>query len=298
MGKTTIAWATHSWNVSDGCTEPRGDPACAHCYARGLAARFGTKPNHPFHGVATMIEGYSRWTGVVRPRPSALAEPAKWREPRRVFVDSMADLFHELLPFDYVARVFDVMAAEPEHTFLVLTKRPERMLDFAVRGWPDRSWPSNVWAGTSVGVQRFMAPRWASLAQVPARVLFMSCEPLLEPLVLPPPIPGGRGLSWAIIGGESGREARPCDEEWIRSLVRQCREIGAAPFVKQMGTVWARGRGAADAKGEDPGEWDEDLRIREFPGAAVLKKDNDNNNKVEALSRREVRDAPSEHISQ
>ena len=282
MGKTTIEWATHSWQVSVGCSEPRGAQACARCYARGIAARFGEVKGHRYEGVAKFVNGYSRWTGKVEPLRETLDEPFHWKKPRRVFVDSMADLFHEFLPFEYIQEVFEVMALNPIHTFMVLTKRPERMAQFADfwrEAFPEPArWPANVWAGTSIGTQKFVEPRMKALLQVPAKVRFLSLEPLLEQLDLSEFYPKlctthlmrlccGRtpSIHLMIIGGESGRGASSLELDWVRSLIKQARVMGASPFVKQLGSAWAKTNESVASKGGDMDAWPEDIRVREIP---------------------------------
>jgi protein gp37 len=197
--------------------------------------------------------------------PEALDLPRSWRKPRRVFVNSMSDLFHEGVPFDFIEDVFATMAETPRHAYIVLTKRAARMAEFVA--WLAGEWGPfqlpNVTLGVSVGTRERL-PEIEILRQTPAAIRMVSFEPLLEDL-------GDvdlRGIDFAAIGGESGPKARPCDVAWIRSLVAQCRTANVAPYVKQLGTAWARaapGRGHADRKGADMSEWPEDLRIRHFP---------------------------------
>ena len=176
-----------------------------------------------------------------------------------VFVCSMSDLFHPAVPWDFLWCIFITMRDAP-HIFQVLTKRPGRMAAFA-KNLP--YWPSNIWAGVSVETAQYLA-RLDVLARVPAKVRFVSCEPLLGPLDLRPWL-AGPGPAWVIIGGESGPNARPLDLNWVRDILHQCREAGVPVFVKQLGTVWARQNGARDWKGENPQEWPQDLRVREWP---------------------------------
>ena len=193
-----------------------------------------------------------------------LDQPLRWRKPRRVFVNSMSDLFHEDVPVPFVARVMDVIRATPHHTYQILTKRAERMLEFfgVVAVGEGFVPPPNLWLGVSVENQATADARIPLLLQTPAAVRFLSCEPLLGRMEIRGPRQtcgdcdrciGGRpdqcdlgfhrgalhpdGIHWVIVGGESGPGARPCDVGWIHALVRQCREAGVPAFVKQLGAA-------------------------------------------------------------
>ena len=237
-----------------------------------------------------------------------LDEPLRWHKQRTVFVCSMADLFHEQVPDEFLDRVFAAMALAPRHTFQVLTKRPERMRGYLAAARPriaeairvmggctfgasvmfyvadladsvlglagtahGDEWPlPNVWLGTSAEDQERANERIPLLIGTPAAVHFVSLEPLLGPIVLPDGwIPkglrGGPRLDWALIGGESGPQARLMDIAWARSLVAQCRAAGVTPFCKQLGSVWARQNGSTDSHGGNIAEWPDDLQVREWP---------------------------------
>ena len=246
----------------------------------------------------TSIEWTDRtWNPVTH--ENRLLDPLSWRKPSKVFVNSMSDLFHEDVPDAFIDKVFAVMALAPQHTFQVLTKRPERMraymsntrgaegvicrVNTAGRDIPKGSWWKgehtswpwrNVWLGVSVEDQPRADERIPLLLQTPAAVRFISAEPLLGPIHISNQfIPW---LDWVIIGGESGPYARPCDLAWVRSIVAQCNTASVACFVKQLGARPIAGRmphpddmfiRLASRKGGDPAEWSEDLRIRQFPGA-------------------------------
>lgn len=199
-----------------------------------------------------------------------------------IFVNSMSDLFHEDLGADSIQAVFDVIFRAKQHVYQILTKRAKRMSEMLPhvryatgQKWADSPEP-NVHLGVSVEAKDVLE-RIDWLRRTPARVRFVSVEPLLEEVDLSPYLGDAelkqgplRGVDWAIVGGESGPGARPCEPEWIRKVVRQCQERGVPVFVKQLGSVWARkaGQGADgpfDSKGGDPEEWPEDLRVREFP---------------------------------
>ena len=217
--RSPIEWTEATWNPVTGCTQL--SPGCAHCYAKRLAERFRGVPGHP----------YERGFDVVL-RPERLEQPLRWRRPRTIFVNSMSDLFHESVGADFVAAVFDVMARARWHTFQVLTKRPGRACALA----PSLPWPAHVWLGVSVENQRWTT-RVDALRGIPARVRFLSCEPLLGPLDL-----DLRGVHWVIAGGESGPRARPMRPEWARAVRDQCLAAGVPFFFKQWGAHDASGR--------------------------------------------------------
>lgn len=331
---SSIEWTDATWSPTRGCTKIAA--GCRNCYAETFAERWRGIKGHPYE------QGFDPRTA-----PDKLTEPLKWKKPRRIFVDSMSDLFHEAFAFEYIAAVFGIMAAcadrEMGHTFQVLTKRPERAIEFfnwlsmptdkdgnaddlhrknvlhesvkfalgydhpdrpavnVLRGWP----LPNVWMGTSISTQADADKNVAVLLKIPAAVRFVSAEPLLGPIdfFCNDDVRGGsksnvlqladisdgapshdRAIHWVIAGGESGPGARPCDVEWIRSIVRQCKAAGVPCFVKQLGrfpqhdlgdghgdnrirplTKAVTGRSLNDRKGGDPSEWPADLRVREWP---------------------------------
>ena len=216
--KTTIEWTDATWNPVTGCTKV--SPGCAHCYAEAITLRF--KRGGPFLPGKTTI----------RLHDDRLEQPSLWRSPHMIFVNSMSDLFHEEVPFDFVDRVFEVMRECNWHTYQVLTKRPERMLEYAESRADGVAWPAHVWAGTSVENQYWADRRIPLLRQVSATVRFLSCEPLLRPIDLRAHLDS---VQWVIVGGESGPRARPSNVEWIRDLRDQCQERGTAFFLKQLG---------------------------------------------------------------
>jgi len=210
---TSIEWTDATWNPVRGCTKV--SPGCKNCYALRFAERFRGVPGHPFE-----------WGFDLRLVPEKLEEPLRWRAPRRIFVNSMSDLFHERVPVDYIRRVFDVMGRAPQHQFQILTKRSARLVQLANR----LPWHSNVWMGVSVESQRYSA-RARELAQVPARVRFLSVEPLIGPISDLPL----DGIHWVIVGGESGWRRRPIEEDWVREIRDQCESRGVPFFFKQWG---------------------------------------------------------------
>lgn len=207
-----IEWTEATWNPVTGCTKV--SPGCAHCYAETFAERFRGVPGHPYE------QGFD-----LKLWPERLELPLKWRRPRLVFVNSMSDLFHEDIPVGFIAQVFDTMRRAEQHTFQVLTKRPERARLLAA----ELPWPSNVWMGVSVENQRWVT-RIAHLRELPAAVKFLSCEPLLGPLRL-----DLNGIDWVIVGGESGHRARPMGVAWAREIRDQCLGAGVPFFFKQWG---------------------------------------------------------------
>ncbi len=204
-----------TWNPVTGCTKVSA--GCRHCYAERMANRLQRMDNVRYRG------GFS-----VTLHEDLITAPTRWRTPRRVFVNSMSDLFHEKVPADFIRRVFNTMAACPQHTFQLLTKRSERLRELA----PELPWPRHVWVGVSVEDQRAVY-RIADLLTIPAEVRFLSCEPLIGPLHSLPLT----GVSWVIVGGESGPGARPMQRTWVESIRRQCREAGVPFFFKQWGGV-------------------------------------------------------------
>lgn len=209
---TTIDWTDATWNPVRGCSQV--SPGCAHYYAKTFAERFRGVPGHPF------AQGFD-----LRLVPEKLDLPLRWKEPMRIFVNSMSDLYHEDVPESYILRVFDVMRQAPRHTFQILTKRHERLAQLA----PRLPWAPNIWQGVSVENNRW-AMRADALRAVPA-VRFLSCEPLLGPL--------DRldlaGIHWVIGGGESGPGHRPPRAEWARGLRDMVTSAGIPFFWKQNG---------------------------------------------------------------
>ena len=216
--KSAIEWTDATWNPVTGCTKV--SPGCAHCYAETITLRF--KRGGPFLPGKTTI----------RLHEERLDDPRSWRAPRRVFVNSMSDLFHEEVPLEYVRKVFQKMETYDTHIYQVLTKRPERMLEFVERSMGQSSWPDHIWAGTSVENQYWADRRIPILQKVPAKVRFLSVEPLLKAVDLSPYL---SSLHWVIVGGESGHRARPMREEWALRIRDDCAELGIPFFFKQWG---------------------------------------------------------------
>ena len=213
--KTNIEWTSATWNPTVGCTKI--SEGCKHCYAEVMHRRLTAMGT---------TDKYARPFTDVQPWPDALDIPLHWREPRQIFVDSMSDLFHDNIPADYVAEVFNIMEQAHWHTFQVLTKRAERLVELA----PDLKWPPNVWMGVTVE-SALHVHRARALAKVPAAVRFLSLEPLLGPI----PVLPLKKIDWVIVGGESGVRARPMATEWAQQVRDQCTAKGVAFFLKQLG---------------------------------------------------------------
>jgi protein gp37 len=215
-----IEWTDATWNPIRGCTKV--SPGCAHCYAETFAERFRGVPGHPYE------QGFD-----LRLVPEKLTEPLRWSRPRMVFVNSMSDLFHEDVREDYIETVVRVMERADWHTFQVLTKRSQRMRDLLQSRLRSAASLPHVWWGVSVENRRHGLPRIEHLRAAPAKVRFLSIEPLLEDL-------GTldlRDIDWVIVGGESGARARPMQEAWVRSIRDQCHQAGVPFFFKQWGGV-------------------------------------------------------------
>jgi protein gp37 len=335
MTQSATEWTDRTWNPVRGCA--RVSPGCERCYAERQAHRF-SGASQPYEGLTVLGKHGPRWRGEARFIPSMLDAPLKWREPQRIFVNSMSDLWHQDITNEQIAAVFGVMAACPKHTFQVLTKRPDRMNQWFAwheklvrdREWRNERWrlcenealeclgellPAsgclakwplrNVHIGVSCEDQQRAAERIPLLLETPAAIRFVSAEPLLGELDLEHFMEaecwgdcncdylygyepgcrrnGGDGyltrkLDWVIVGGESGPGARPCNVDWIRSIVKQCADAGTPCFVKQLGAapfVLDVDEAAAvetfprlklgDRKGGEMSEWPEPLRVRQFP---------------------------------
>ena len=210
---SAIEWTETTWNPLTGCTKV--SQGCKHCYAERMAKRLHGM-GHPNYANGFKLTLHEHLLEV----------PLTWSRPRLVFVNSMSDLFHPDVPLEFVQRVFDTMVRAPRHTFQVLTKRSERAADLASA----LPWPSNVWMGTSVEMQRY-TERIDALREIPAQTRFLSLEPLLGPLVHL----DLSGIGWMIVGGESGPKARPMAEEWATGIRDQCLDQRVAFFFKQWG---------------------------------------------------------------
>lgn len=312
MAETSIEWTEKVWNPVRGCSMV--SVGCEQCYAMKTAHRF-SGPGGTYEGLTERGPKGPRWNGKIILAHAHLRDPLHWQTPRTIFVNSMSDLFHEDIPIEFLHQVFAVMALTQQHTYQILTKRPERMHAMLteqkpyenfwalVEGhaqriyadlYPDEDqesgvmWPAvhgplpNVWLGVSVENQQAADARIRILLHTPTAVRWISAEPLLGPVDLSAsltirahPSP----LDWVVVGGESGRGARPCEVAWIRSIVQQCRATGVACFVKQLGAkpIWTNPAAVSeydepwgdvrleDKKGGAMEEWPNDLQVREWP---------------------------------
>lgn len=298
---TTIEWTEQTWNPTTGCD--RISPGCDNCYALTMAKRLKGMGQAKYQN-----DGDPRTSGPgfgITGHPDTLGEPLRWKKPRRVFVNSMSDLFHARVTTSLITDVWKIMAATPQHTYQILTKRASRLAPILAKVHAELGLTEplpNVWLGVSVENQKYADLRIPALLAAPAAIRFLSCEPLLGPAWIgdyiwqPCTCCDGEGhdeacapcadtgcdsghirkLDWVIVGGESGPGARPMDTAWAGSLIKQCRDAGTAVFVKQLGTVWARDTawggktvaGHGDTKGGTPDYWPTHLRVREYPTPA------------------------------
>lgn len=270
--KTKIEWTDATWNPIRGCS--RVSDGCRHCYAEGQAARIILMDRG--RGVAEGDGAYDgllakggQWNGKIKVVVDAMEQPLRWSKPRFIFVTSMSDLFHENVPADVIDRVFAIMALAPQHTFQILTKRPERMIEYmqglqaaaddwapktvdgvftptnvlnirylhrkmGATGFPRVAWPlPNVWIGVSVENQEAADERIPLLLKVPAAVRWLSMEPLLGPVDVRAWL--GTGIDWVVAGGESGPQARPMHPQWPREIRDQCAAANVPFLMKQWG---------------------------------------------------------------
>lgn len=294
--KTGIAWTDATWNPVAGCT--RVSEGCRKCYAERATYRLGQRLGiKKYAGLVTLRGGEPHWTGELRLWEPHLDQPLRWKKPRRVFVNSMSDLFHEAMPDAWIDRVVKIMVQAPQHSFQVLTKRPERMRDY-LRARPvlvnvDTNqhvpWPApHIWWGVSVEDQATANARIPVLLEMPALVRWVSYEPALAAVDFSRWIAGQPRVNWIVVGGESGSQARPFHLNWARDVIVQAN--AAAVFVKQMGAhphddvagrtyclsaawlqsscgagSWSRSRAFKHRAGADPSEWPESLRVQEYP---------------------------------
>jgi protein gp37 len=226
MAETSIEWTDATWNPVAGCTVLTA--GCTNCYAMRMAARLEAMGTAKYRGLTRKSGRRAVWTGKIRLDYASLDTPRTWSKPRKVFVNSMSDLFHDDVPIEFIARVWDVMKETPRHTYQILTKRPERMAQVLVQ----RSFEilPNVWLGTSIEDGRVLN-RLDAIRRVPAAIRFVSLEPLIGSVA-----EGDlTGIHWAIVGGESGPRAREMKPEWVDEIESMCRSSGTAFFFKQWG---------------------------------------------------------------
>ena len=235
---SSIEWTEATWNPTTGCTKV--SHGCTNCYAERMSFRLKAM------GQPRYKDGFK-----LTLQDDVVDLPLKWKKPRVIFVNSMSDLFHKDVPDEFIKRCFDVMRDASQHKFQVLTKRPERVVDIA----GDLGWAKNIWMGTSVENKQTIE-RVRLLQKVPAKVRFLSVEPLLGPVKRLPL----KGIHWVIVGGESGPKSRPMDIEWVRDVRNQCANAKVPFFFKQWGAFGADGvRRSKKANGRelDGKEWSE-----------------------------------------
>lgn len=228
MADTSIEWTDATWNPVAGCAIVTA--GCTNCYAMRMAARLKAMGVDKYRGLTRKTGGRAKWTGKVRLDEASLSIPTSWRQPRKVFVNSMSDLFHPDVPVTFIGRVWQVMEECDRHVFQILTKRPERMADI-LTAERFKVLP-NVWLGTSVEDNE-VVDRIDDLRRVPAAVRFVSLEPLIGSVNKA----DLSDIQWAIVGGESGPKARPMDPGWVDEIKGLCDEAGTAFFFKQWGGV-------------------------------------------------------------
>ena len=217
---SNIEWTDATWNPVRGCTKI--SPGCKHCYAETFAERWRGIPDHPYG------QGFD-----LRLVPEKLSEPLKWRRSRRIFVNSMSDLFHEKVEPKFVSAVLDTMRLADWHVYQILTKRSARMLEQVKNQHGDLESLNHIWLGVSVENRKHGVPRIQHLRDTPAALRFLSIEPLIEDLELL----DLRDIDWVIVGGESGPKARPMERSWVLSIQQQCQEAQIPFFFKQWGGV-------------------------------------------------------------
>jgi protein gp37 len=226
MAASDIEWTEATWNPIAGCSVL--SPGCTNCYAMRMAARLQAMGMAKYAGTTRKSGKRHVWTGRVNIDKTALTAPLAWKKPQRIFVNSMSDLFQDKADVAFIRQVWRVMESAHWHSFQVLTKRPERMLEILSK--PDFPTLPNVWLGTSVESEDYLG-RIDLLRRVPARIRFISFEPLLGPIA----DPDLGGIHWAIVGGESGPRARPMDAWWVEELRDTCERQRVAFFFKQWG---------------------------------------------------------------
>lgn len=274
MGKTKIEWCDWTWNPWIGCTKV--SPGCSNCYAEHLMDKRLGRVQWGDQGTRSRTSD-AYWKGPLK--WNAKLEGTGRRE--RVFCASLADVFertavnHDSQVADWRFDLWDLIDKSPNLDWLLLTKRPENILDVVPWSWHNQrvadqsawrrgsikaKWPTNVWTGASIENQK-VVERLPELCKVPGRH-FLSIEPLLGPINL-----GDlQGIDWVIIGGESGPNVRPMKLAWVEDILAQCRAANIPMFLKQLGTSWAKANDAAHSKGGEPDEWPAHLRVRMMPG--------------------------------
>ena len=271
---TKISYVDATWSPVIGCT--KCSPGCENCYAEKMAFRLmameRSRLENELGGKYSQVIGrIGGWTGNIICDKSALDKPLHWRKPRRILVPSMGDLFHEKVPFGFISDTYEVTAKCPQHDFYFLTKRPEKAAEFYRKYvWKPRT--PNIHLGVTISTQKEADEKIPILLQIPAAHRWISIEPMLEEIDLFRSMPCGyycsedvghvdhntlRGINGIVVGCESGPKRRPCDPDWIRSIVQQCKAASVKCFVKQ---IEINGKVS-----HNPAEWPEELRVRDLP---------------------------------
>lgn len=227
--KSDIEWTDATWNPMTGCSKISA--GCANCYSERIVKRWGGSFKYKFH-------------------PNSLAQPGDWKKPRKIFVCSMSDLFQEEASDEEIRQVFEAMGAGPQHTYQILTKRIERVMEWHLKRPTRINLPSNIWIGTSVENQEMARRRIPELIKVRAKIRFLSVEPMLGPVSI---YSWRKDIQWVIVGGESGPKARPLKPDWVRALRGECKALGIPFFFKQWGGLRPK-QGGRDLDGRI---WDE-----------------------------------------
>lgn len=269
---THIQWTEITWNPVVGCSMV--SPGCTNCYAMKMAHRLSHIPQtaSKYKGTTRKSKGENVvWTGNVNVCEKTLMQPHDWKKPKMVFVCSMSDIFHPAIPADFRKRMWKVIEDTPQHTYQILTKRPENAKDMLPQHWWGGRAPKNIWFGATMENCKTFRERMDHLFELKRHfdfeVMWGSLEPLLEEIL-------DFSLSlldWVVVGGESGPKARPCELGMIESVVKQCQEFGVPVFVKQLGTHLAREMKLTHRKGGDMEEWPEGLKVREYPDVVKIK---------------------------
>jgi protein gp37 len=226
LSRSTIEWTEATWNPVAGCTVV--SPGCTNCYAMRLAHRLSAMGLEKYDGLTRFSGGRAKWNGMIQLDEAALNAPRRWKAGRLIFVNSMSDLFHEMVPLRFIKKALTVMRETPQHTYQILTKRATRLAEVNDR----LDWPKNVWMGVSVESSDYLC-RIDCLRRTSASTKFLSLEPLLGPLHQL----DLAEIDWVIAGGESGPGARRMDPNWVREIRDHCIEMGVAFHFKQWGGV-------------------------------------------------------------
>lgn len=299
--KTGIQWTDSTWNPTVGCSLKSS--GCEFCYAMSTAHRFSGEGQY-YEGTTRVSGGRPVWTGKILLKQAKLDQPLRWTKPRRVFVNSMSDVHHENIPLEYVAAIYGIMLASPSHQFQVLTKRPERMLEFFEwlrdEAYPDTD-PAGYrdvlcayaahylgdgsdsdfkeqhlqllnrcpeeWPASNIWLGVSTEDQKAADERIPVLQKVPAVVRFLsmEPLIGPVNLTNLDGIHWTIVGGESGPGHRPCKQEWVEAILTACQDAGVPFFFKQKGETWARECGTESKKGGDIEDFPLHLQVREFP---------------------------------